>query len=63
MFETEEELAAWEEEVELLRLKAFASAASEGIEPLTPEESEALLGPCTCGQDPVCLPECARSGS
>jgi hypothetical protein len=62
MFETEEELEAWEEEVEQLRLKAFAAAASEGIEPLTPEESEALLGPCTCGQDPVCLPECARSG-
>lgn len=29
-------------------------------EPLSKEEAEALLGPCTCGQDPTCLPSCAR---
>jgi hypothetical protein len=33
---------------------------SEDYEPLTPEEEEALLGPCTCGQSPKCLPTCAR---
>jgi hypothetical protein len=62
-FTSEEELEAWEEEVELLRLKAIAEAnRSEDIDTLTPVDEEALLGPCTCGQDPVCLPECARSG-
>ncbi len=24
------------------------------------EDPEALLGPCTCGQDPRCLPSCER---
>lgn len=24
------------------------------------DEAEALLGPCTCGQDPRCLPSCER---
>ena len=24
------------------------------------EDPEALLGPCTCGQDPTCLPSCER---
>lgn len=27
---------------------------------LTEADLEALLGPCTCGQSPSCLPECAR---
>ena len=36
--------------------------SDEDYEPLTPEEEEALLGPCTCGQAPVCLPTCARAG-
>jgi len=36
--------------------------SDEDYEPLTPEEEEALLGPCTCGQAPVCLPTCARVG-
>jgi hypothetical protein len=26
----------------------------------TLEEEDALLGPCTCGQAPKCLPSCAR---
>lgn len=30
----------------------------EAIEP----DDEALLGPCTCGQAPLCLPTCARAG-
>ena len=25
-------------------------------------DDEALLGPCTCGQSPQCLPTCARAG-
>lgn len=25
-------------------------------------DDEALLGPCTCGQAPTCLPTCARAG-
>lgn len=29
-------------------------------EPLSEEDTEALLGPCTCGQDPTCLPSCER---
>jgi hypothetical protein len=29
-------------------------------EPLIEEDTEALLGPCTCGQDPTCLPSCER---
>ena len=41
---------------------APAGAFAEDYEPLTPEEEEALLGPCTCGQAPVCLPTCARAG-
>jgi hypothetical protein len=36
------------------------SPTSEDDEPLTPEEEEALLGPCTCGQSPFCQPQCAR---
>ena len=36
--------------------------SDEDYEPLTPEEEEALLGPCTCGQAPICLPTCARAG-
>lgn len=36
--------------------------SDEDYEPLTPEEEEALLGPCTCGQAPTCLPTCARAG-
>lgn len=28
----------------------------------TEADLEALLGPCTCGQAPNCLPDCARSG-
>jgi hypothetical protein len=27
---------------------------------MTPEEEEALLGPCSCGQSPTCLPTCSR---
>jgi hypothetical protein len=26
------------------------------------DDDEALLGPCTCGQAPRCLPTCARAG-
>ena len=29
------------------------------VEP-SEDEAEALLGPCTCGQDPRCLPSCER---
>lgn len=48
IFETEEELEAWEEEVEVLRLAAVAEANRQA------------LGPCTCGLDPECSDECAR---
>lgn len=30
------------------------------IDDMTEEEELALLGPCTCGQRPQCLPSCAR---
>jgi hypothetical protein len=30
-----------------------------GDDDLTDDE---LLGPCTCGQAPICLPTCARAG-
>lgn len=39
---------------------ALSPAAEEDYEPLTQEEEDALLGPCTCGQSPTCLPSCAR---
>ena len=34
----------------------------EAFEALSPQEEEELLGPCTCGQAPQCLPDCARAG-
>lgn len=38
-------------------------APQEPVRALTPEEEdELLLGPCTCGQAPRCLPSCARAG-
>src|SRR5690349_2291201 len=36
-------------------------AASTQEPDLTEAEIEALLGPCTCGQEPICLPSCARA--
>jgi hypothetical protein len=30
--------------------------------PASVQDDEALLGPCTCGQSPRCLPNCARVG-
>lgn len=38
-----------------------APAASTQEPDLTEAEIEALLGPCTCGQEPICLPSCARA--
>lgn len=39
-----------------------SARASEDNE-LTPDENfDQLLGPCTCGQAPRCLPSCARAG-
>ena len=32
----------------------------DDYEPLTPEEEDQLLGPCSCGQSPKCLPSCSR---
>lgn len=38
-------------------------APEEPVRALTQEEEdELLLGPCTCGQAPTCLPSCARAG-
>jgi hypothetical protein len=37
-----------------------ATSNEDDWEPLTPEEELSLLGPCTCGQSPKCLPTCAR---
>lgn len=44
---------------------AFAPQAQppspdDDYEPLTPEEEDQLLGPCSCGQSPKCLPSCSR---
>jgi hypothetical protein len=36
--------------------------ADDPLPELTEEEEEELLGPCTCGQRPICLPSCARAG-
>jgi len=70
-FATEEEAIAWEEEQERLAVQATALARAEakalheartsaGNTSTSDEESEASLGPCTCGEDPFCTPECAR---
>lgn len=35
-------------------------AVQQPAEELSAEDEEALLGPCTCGKSPYCLPSCAR---
>jgi hypothetical protein len=70
-FATEEEAIAWEEEQERLAVEATALARAEAKAlhkarmsadntSTSDEESEALLGPCTCGEDPFCTPDCVR---
>ena len=41
---------------------ALSSYLSPVPPPVDEDTDEALLGPCTCGQAPACLPSCARAG-
>jgi hypothetical protein len=49
---------------EAMRLKPRPAPPAPQDQPPTTEDPvedpEALLGPCTCGQDPRCLPSCER---
>lgn len=49
---------------ESMRPRPLVRPAPQDQPPSTVEppedEAEALLGPCTCGQDPRCLPSCER---
>lgn len=47
-----------------LRTQQAAPAPTSAIQTVDVDDddltSDELLGPCTCGQDPTCLPSCAR---